>query len=74
MYIDQVYFQKLSLQFGDLIYLMIETGEGFTGFFQDGFDGSTFLFTNFSNGKTQKIALHNLQQLEKIKNQQSNDD
>ncbi|WP_295769191.1 hypothetical protein [uncultured Mucilaginibacter sp.] len=69
MYIDQVYFNKLNLQFGDLIYLMIETGEGFNGTYQDGFDGSTFLFTNFSNGKTQKIALCNLQQLEKVKNQ-----
>ena len=71
MYIDQVYFQKMNLKFGDLIYLMIETGEGFTGSFQDGFDGTAFLFTNFSNSKTQKIALHNLQQLEKTKNLQT---
>lgn len=66
MYIDDLYFLKLELTFGEMIYLMIETGEGFTGTFQGGYTGSTFLFNNFSNGKQQTIQLSKLQQLERV--------
>lgn len=66
MYISETYFRKLDLKYGNLIYLVTETGEGFNGTYQGDFTGTTFSFNNFSNGKTQKIFLDKLQRLEKI--------
>ncbi|MDR3696468.1 hypothetical protein [Mucilaginibacter sp.] len=67
MYISEKFFRDLHLEYGALIYLVTETGEGFTGAFHNGFNGTSFLFSNFSNGKTQTIALDKLQHLEKVK-------
>ena len=68
MYISEVYFQDLHLQYGDMIYLVIETGEGFTGNYHNNFTGSSFSFSNFSNGREEIIELDKLQQLERVKN------
>lgn len=64
MYLSEKYFKDLDFQYGDLMYLMKETGEGFTDTFNDGFSETSILFSNFSNGKIEARVLERLQQLE----------
>ena len=67
MFINDAYFRDLNLQFGEHIYLMIETGEGFTGYFHGNYNGDSFVFYNFSVGHEQRIRIVNLQILERVK-------
>jgi hypothetical protein len=61
-------FIKLNLKQGDLIFLINEKGEGFTGSYENDYDSSyeTFKFNNYSNGKIITIYIDLLQDLRRI--------
>lgn len=61
-------FIELDLKQGELIYLMTEKGEGFTGTYQNEYNSSkeTFTFSNFSNGKEETIYIDRLQELRRL--------
>lgn len=58
-------FIKLNLSQGELIYLMNEKGEGFTGTYENEYNSSneTFRFSNYSNGQIETIYIDRLQDL-----------
>lgn len=64
MYIHD--FKLINLVYGDLIWIMNEKGERFHGCYLGNFDLSrqTFLFSNYSNGQTEKIEIGMLQGLD----------
>ena len=57
------FFEQLNLEFNDFIWIMNEKGEIFHGRYLGDYDrGSrTFLFSNYSNGQTEKLVLDKLQ-------------
>ena len=61
-------FIKLDLKFGELIYLVNEKGEGYTGIYENDYNSSneTFKFNNYSNGKIETIFIEKLQDLRRI--------
>ena len=62
-----VKFRSLGLSVGDLIHLINEKGEGFSGTYEGEYDPSkeTIKFSNFSTGQIETIFLERLQDLRK---------
>jgi len=60
-------FKILKIQYGDTISIANERGEVLQGRFEDNFDDAneTFLFNNFSNGRTETIYLKNINYINK---------
>ncbi len=58
-------FITLNLKQGELIYLMNDKGEYFTGIYENEYNSSleTFRFSNHSNGQTETIYIDKLQDL-----------
>ena len=60
-------FRELKLKQGEMIYLVNEKGEGYSGLYENGYDNSneTFRFSNYSNGQTETIQIEKLQFLKR---------
>lgn len=60
-------FNQLKLKRGEMIYLINEKGEGFSGTYESDYDNSsnTFIFSNHSNGKMETIHIEKLQFLKR---------
>ncbi len=58
-------FNKLKLRQGEMISLMNEGGEVFSGTYENEYDSGneTFRFSNFSNGQTETVYILRLQDL-----------
>jgi hypothetical protein len=64
---NQSYFFENKFSIDELIWIMNEKGEGFSGLFK-GYTNNNFdfLFLNYSNGKLQTIRIEKLQRAERI--------
>ncbi len=56
---NKAHFESLNLQFGDKLWIMTETGEGFFGRYHGKYDLSngTFCFYNNSRGREEKVKI-----------------
>jgi len=60
-------FRELKLEYGEMIYLINEKGEGYSGTYENDYNNSTetFRFSNYSNGKIETIRIESLQFLKR---------
>lgn len=58
-------FKELKLNYGEIMYIVNENGEGITGIFEDEYDSSkeTFRFQNHSNGQNEILKIDKLQEI-----------
>lgn len=64
---SEYFFRELELNYGELIYIINEKGEGITGLYQGEYNNSneTFMFSNYSNGQMETISINKMHSIER---------